>query len=420
MLYERWRQVAREFPGEVALHDLPSSRRWTFAELEHAASKSKDAGPVLFPSGPGAEFILEVLRAWKHGRITCSLESNQPAPEFPAPPSSVVHLKTTSATGGLPKLIAFTAAQLAADADNIVATMKLRRDWPNLGVISLAHSYGFSNLVTPLLLHGIPLILTGASFPEIIRTAGERFPALTLPAVPALWRAWLDAKAIPPSIRLAISAGAPLPVPLKLEIFQQYGLKVHNFYGASECGGIAYDATETPRDDNTCVGTPLTNVSLDIHDSGCLEVRGAAVGETYWPEPSDSLGRGAYLTSDLAEISAGQVFLRGRANDVINVAGRKVSPETIEQLLRSHPSVRDCLVFGAPSEDAQRGEIIVACVVCDPGTSVEELRQHLLARAPSWQVPREFWLVDSLTANQRGKLSRAEWRTRFLGRVEWR
>jgi acyl-CoA synthetase (AMP-forming)/AMP-acid ligase II len=44
------------------------------------------------------------------------------------------------------------------------------------------------------------------------------------------------------------------------------------------------------------------------------------------------------------------------------------------------------------------------------------LRQFLLARSESWQTPREFWFVDSLEANQRGKLSRAEWRTRYCGR----
>ena len=54
---------------------------------------------------------------------------------------------------GNPRAILFTVSQLMADATNIVDTMGLRADWPNLGVISLAHSYGFSNLITPLLLH---------------------------------------------------------------------------------------------------------------------------------------------------------------------------------------------------------------------------------------------------------------------------
>ena len=90
--------------------------------------------------------------------------------------------------------------------------MGLRADWPNLGVISLAHSYGFSNLVLPLLLHGIPLILAPAPLPEIIRRAAENEQSITLAAVPAMWRAWHEAGAIPQNVRLAISAGAPLPL----------------------------------------------------------------------------------------------------------------------------------------------------------------------------------------------------------------
>ena len=416
MLYDRWREMARERREEIALHDLPSARQWTFRELDAAAQVRETDAAVVFPRGNGAEFVFTVLRAWRHRQIVCPLEAGQLAPEFPLPPASVVHVKTTSATSGAPKLIVFTAAQLAADADNIVATMGLRPDWPNLAVISLAHSYGFSNLVMPLLLHGIPLVLGGTPLPETVRGAGEVLPALTLPAVPALWRVWNDAGAIPSSTRLAISAGASLPVALEREIFQRHGIKVHNFYGASECGGIAYDATETPRDDNACVGAALANVVLNVNDAGCLEVRSLAVGERYWPEATPALAEGAYVTSDLAEIRAGSVRLHGRVNDVINVAGRKVSPETIERLLSTHPAVRECLVFGVPGADVQRGDSIVACLVTGSGVRGEELRQFLLARTESWQVPREFWFVDSLAVNERGKLSRAEWRARFLHR----
>jgi long-chain acyl-CoA synthetase len=416
MLYDRWREIAREYADEIALHDLPAARRWTFAELDAAAQMRETNDAVVFPTGSGAEFVLSILRAWRHGQITCPLESNQSRPEFPLPFSHITHLKLTSATSGAPKLVAFTAAQLAADAENIVATMKLRRDWPNLAFISLAHSYGFSNLITPLLLHGIPLVLGGAPLPEIVRAAGEQFSALTLPAVPALWRAWHDADAISKSVRLAISAGAPLPLSLEEEIFRQRDLKVHNFYGATECGGIAYDNSTAPRTDSACVGSAMANVSLSLNRDGCLEVRGRNVGEGYWPSVICSLADSVYVTSDVAELKDGLVFLRGRASDVINVAGRKVSPESIERVLASHPAVRECLVFGVPSDDAQRGESIVACVARRNGATAEELRKFLLERTESWQVPREFWFVDSLEANQRGKLSRAEWRGRYLQR----
>jgi long-chain acyl-CoA synthetase len=217
-------------------------------------------------------------------------------------------------------------------------------------------------------------------------------------------------------VRLAISAGAPLPVSLERDVFQRFGVKVHNFYGATECGGIAYDMTALPREDAACIGAPMRNVSLSINTCDCLEVRGRNVGETYWPEPAPALSSGVYVTTDLAELKDGLVFLRGRASDVINVAGRKISPEQIERILATHPSVRECLVFGVSSADMQRGETVVACVVRRNGTTAEELRRFVLARAESWQAPREFWFVESLETNARGKLSRTEWRERFIVR----
>src|SRR5262249_47419116 len=159
------------------------------------------------------------LRAWRDDRVVSPLEVDQSPPRIPPLPANIVHLKMTSATTGAPRLVAFTAAQLKADADNIVATMGLRRDWPNLGVISLAHSYGFSTLITPLLLHGIPLVVCDSSLPESVRRTANPFPCITLPAVPALWRAWHEVASIPANVRLAISAGAPLPLTLEAEIF---------------------------------------------------------------------------------------------------------------------------------------------------------------------------------------------------------
>jgi acyl-CoA synthetase (AMP-forming)/AMP-acid ligase II len=318
----------------------------------------------------------------------------------------------------LPRLVAFTAPQLIADARNIVATMGLRPDWPNLGAISLAHSYGFSNLVLPLLLHGIPLVLAGAGLPEAVRRAAASQPEVTLAAVPALWRSWHDADAIPANVRLAISAGAPLPVALEHNVFARRGLKIHNFYGSSECGGISYDTSTGPRADASCVGAALCGVEVSVGRDGCLEVRGPAVGQACWPEPAPCLRNGVFHTSDLGEISCGLIYLRGRAGDQINVAGRKVPPETIERALAGHPDVRDCLVFGVPSAEADRGETIVACLAAGAGLGAETLRHFLLATLPPWQVPRQWWFVESLAVNERGKLSRAEWRRRYLERLQ--
>jgi long-chain acyl-CoA synthetase len=414
LLYQRWREIAEKYCNEMALIDPARGERWTFGELAAEAEHGREPGPIVYPQGEN--FILTLLRGWRAGQLICPLEPGQGKPEFKELPQECVHIKLTSATTGASRAVALTGEQLAADADNIVATMGLRRQWPNLGVISLAHSYGFSNLVLPLLLHGVPLILVDAHLPETVKRAVEETERFTLAAVPALWRAWHEAAVIPGSdkLKLAISAGAPLSIALEQAVFAARGVKIHNFYGSSECGGIAYDATDTPRADMACVGTPMKNVGVSVGDDGCLLVRSAAVGKTYWPEPAANLADGSFVTNDLAEVQGGFIYIRGRAGDQINMAGRKLSPETIEAILLSHPDVKDCLVFGIPSADNDRSESIVACIAGGRSLNRELLKQFMLEKTPAWQIPREWVFVKSLEVNSRGKLSRAEWRRKFL------
>lgn len=414
MLYGRWRQVACEWSDQIALVDLDAGREWTFGGLDAFIENDRadEDGGVCFPRGNRAEFIFEVLRGWRFGRVVCPLELDQPPVEVSEVPEGCVHLKCTSATTGPRRMIAFNSEQLGADAANIVGTMGLRREWPNLGVISLAHSYGFSNLVLPLLLHGIPLYLANSAFPDVMRRAAGMLRQMTVPAVPALWRAWVEAGVLGREVKLAISAGAPLGLEIEREAFERCDVKIHNFYGASECGGIAYDRTLEPRRESECIGQAMENVRLEVDANGCLRVSSAAVGMTYWPQVDESLGRGFYQTGDLAEIREGIVFLRGRMSDLINVAGRKISPEVVERVIRSHEAVKGCVVFGIG--DPHRGEQIVAGVVLrvqDAGTKVKEYVQE---RLPAWQTPRHWWLVEDLPVNERGKISRGELRKRYL------
>ena len=369
---------------------------------------------MIHPQGNSPEFIITVLQAWRRRAVVCPLEAHHQLLAVSPPLPPCCHLKITQVSTGVPRTVAFTGEQLVADAENIVATMGLRPDWPNLGVISLAYSYGFSNLVLPLLLHGIPLYLVPSPLPEALRCAAHANWNLTVAAVPALWHAWHKAGAILSNVRLAISAGAPLPLTLERAVFAEHGVKIHNFYGSTECGGIAYDATLTPRENESSVGRPLKNVNVEIGENGALLVRSRAVGEMYWPEPEPALGSGRFLTCDLAEIKAGEIFLRGRTDDHINVAGRKVSPTIIEQALREHEAVAECVVFGVPSGNADRIDHIVACVAVDRPSTRDELKQFLLAKLPGWQVPREWWFVPAISSNGTGKPSRTQWRRDFL------
>ena len=413
-LYDRWIATVEKFANELALVDFASARRWTFAQLDALSKSPQSKERVVFASGQNAEFIFTILRAWRTGQTVCPLEFSQLPPLLDEVPERFAHLKLTSASTGAAKCIAFTAEQLAADPANIVSTMGLRPEWPNLACISLSHSYGFSNFVLPLLLHAIPLVILSAPLPELLLRASRDFSGIALASVPALWRTWHESNSIPGNVRLAISAGAPLPLELEQQVFEKRGLKIHNFYGSSECGGIAYDRSGQPRIDSGFTGAAMDNVTLSLGSAGTLVVKSAAVGETYWPEARTTLRAPIFETTDLAEIQNGAVFLRGRATDLINVAGRKVAPETIEGALRQHPSIRECLVFGVSDATHERFESIVGCVHLATKVQSADLVRFLSERLPNWQIPRRWWFTRELHPNQRGKLSRAEWRQRFL------
>jgi acyl-CoA synthetase (AMP-forming)/AMP-acid ligase II len=144
MLYEHWQKVVENRRNEIALRDLASDRAWTFSQLNRESEAPLPGNPAMvFPQGNSPEFIISVLRAWRSGVAVCPLEMQQQAPTVPPPTGPCCHLKITPAGTGVGRTVAFTAEQLAADAENIVTTMGLRPDWPNLGVISLAYSTGF-------------------------------------------------------------------------------------------------------------------------------------------------------------------------------------------------------------------------------------------------------------------------------------
>lgn len=422
MLFDLWLETAARFGDHDALVDVIRGTRVTFGEIAKrlAEQPALARGEIALASTTEGllSFVVQTLRAWRDGAVFCPFESQAPnVTLLDGLPEGIAHVKSTSGSTGEARFVLFREEQLLADVRNIMSTMGFDPKRPNLGVISAAHSYGFSHLVLPLLTTGMPLWHVPNPLPESMRAAfatGEHF---FLPAVPAMWRAWHMAGVLKgaPILR-AMSAGAPLPLELEQQVFTESGLKIHNFYGASECGGIAYDATEVPRTDAANVGTALHNVTLTTNDEGCMVITSAAVGVGYWPaaEVESAIANGSVTAPDLAEINESGVRLIGRKSDTINVAGRKVSPSEIEHALLAIPHVRHCVVFGVPSADTSRVEDIVACVSGDDSLDSSALAKTLSQKLPVWQLPRRWWITDALAPNERGKISRAQWRTAFV------
>ena len=139
-----------------------------------------------------------------------------------------------------PRAVRFRSEQLLADCENICDTMEITARDLNFGVVPVSHSYGFSNLLTPLLARGVPLALSNDRMPRAILDGMAASGATVFAGMPVFYQSLCELDPVPSKLRLCISAGAPLSARLA-EIFRQkFKLAIHSFYGSSECGGICY------------------------------------------------------------------------------------------------------------------------------------------------------------------------------------
>jgi long-chain acyl-CoA synthetase len=396
MLYPLWIETCRRTPARPAVFDGATQATVTFQDLADGLALRPRASAPVIARGGSLSFFLDVLQAWRDGVPVVPLERDAPEPSLPAEiPAGTALVKFSPGAAGIPRAVFFSAVALAADAARIVEAMDLRTSCTNVAAISLAHSYGFSNVVLPLLLHGVPVHALPVPFPHILEEACAAHDTVIVPAVPSMWRAWHRAGVLG-GIRIAnaISAGAPLALDLEQGVFSSAGLKIHNFYGASECGGISLDTRHTPRTDAGDVGTPLPGVSVSPHESGRLLVRSdsTAIAYDHYRE-GDILGQGCYLTRDLGYLENNRIHITGHVGGSINVAGRKISPWRVEQALLATGLASRVRVFGIPSHDPERVEEIAGIVDLAPGATLPGLKQAALTQLAGWELPRH-WRVQ--------------------------
>ncbi len=368
--------------GAVLLVDAT----WSESQIAEAEETARAAARVTWDGAPRVELIRS---AGPVGRLA----------------ADVALIKLTSGTTGAPRALEFDAAAVLADCDQVCETMGISRDDVNYAVIAFAHSYGFSNLVAPLLFCGVPLVAAEDSLPRAVWSGVAASGATVLPAVPAIFRALGRISRTPTDprqLRLCISAGAPLTARVAEEFRNAHGLKIHSFYGASECGGICYDASERSVPSDGFVGTAMRGVELrwETGDSGAVWVKSAAVCR----------GTGGTLRpGDLLEGSETTGYrIVGRPSEIVNVGGRKVNPAAVEAVIAKHPAVDEVAVFGRG--DAARVQSLAAVVV--GGATGTEVRRWCAEQLATWQVPREIFVVDAIPVTARGKVSRralADW-----------
>ena len=333
-------------------------------------------------------------------------------------------LKLTSGTTAAPRAIRFRSHQLLADCNQICDTMNISDDDLNFGVIPVSHSYGFSNLLTPLVARGVPMVVSQDRTPRAVLADLARTGATVFPGTPAFYQAFCDIGDVPPlpKLRLCISAGAPLSSAVAKKFVDKFKQPIHSFYGASECGGICYDRCGTMFEDGL-VGQPMQGVEVEVIDpkeSGSqIRVRSAAMSDGYFPEPDErKLGNGVFIPDDLLARHDSALKIVGRISDVINVAGKKVNPAEVEAHLLRFKGVRQAVVFGRPSGAGLRNEEVAACVLTSAGVTEGDLLRFCRIALSGWQVPKRIFIVDTIPTNERGKISRRELARQFSGRDE--
>jgi acyl-CoA synthetase (AMP-forming)/AMP-acid ligase II len=328
-------------------------------------------------------------------------------------------LKLTSGTTAAPRAIRFRSDQLLADCDQICDTMGISDADLNFGVIPISHSYGFSNLLTPLIARSVPMIVSRDRTPRAILSDLARSNATVFPGMPVFYQAFCEMEHVPvlPKLRLCISAGAPLPGAVAKKFRQKFNLTIHSFYGASECGGICYNR-ETTNEGEGFVGQPMKDVGVELLNPNAaasqIQVHSPAVADGYFPEPDEEkLGDGIFVPDDLLARDESGFKIVGRISDVINVAGKKVNPAEVEAHLLRFGGVREAVVFGLTAGAGLRNEEVAACVVVSPHVTEGDLLRFCRRALSAWQIPKRIFVVDAIPMNERGKISRRDLARRF-------
>jgi acyl-CoA synthetase (AMP-forming)/AMP-acid ligase II len=402
-LWASWQATTARHAGKTVVIDADTGRAWTCAQLTAEAAR---LAPILHgqivPIGQpnSALWLATFLAIQKIGATALPLDPSLPAETQRKTVrriashafSKVCCIKLTSGTTGALKPILCSAANLRADGEQIIHTMGIRPADRNLAIIPLGHSYGLGNLVMPLLLQGTAVVCAPTFVPRQILQWINQYEITVLPTVPAILRALAQLKGAskPPTLRLVISAGAPLSADVAQQFRQRYGIRIHNFYGSSETGGICYDRTGHATLSARSVGKPLDGVTVRVRRDGRVSVASRA---------------GKATLPDLGQWNRyGELRLLGRVGEVANVGGLKVSPAEVERALRELHGVNDAWV--TVLRDKRGNDCLAAAV--ETKRARAEIEKKLLASLPAWKLPKIWLIAPTLPRTDRGKLHTTE------------
>ena len=337
----------------------------------------------------------------------------------------------TSGTTGKPKGVVTTHDNIDTQITSLTTAWKWSKDDHILNILPLHHVHGIINVMSCALYTGACCQFLPKFNPETVFSIFLKGEVNVFMAVPTIYFKLISHWNTLPvadqseiskhlkAFRLMVSGSAALPVSVLEQWEKISGHTLLERYGMTEMGmaiSNPYDGVRTPGH----IGMPLSNVliritdeqgqSVEPGDQGEIQVKGPNVFTEYWRKPRATeeafTADGWFRTGDVALVEDGSYRILGRNSvDIIKSGGYKISALEIEEVLRSHPEIKECGVVGIP--DDEWGEIICASLILDgQELNLEKLKTWLREKLPSYKIPRKYLISDSLPRNVMGKVTK--------------
>jgi acyl-coenzyme A synthetase/AMP-(fatty) acid ligase len=310
------------------------------------------------------------------------------------PPDKAFLSLFTGGSTGKPRIWSKTPANLFGEALHLAKTFGIGGSDLILPTVPPQHIYGLLFSVLLPFVASARVLSRTCTFPQEILSALQNEGPTVLVSVPIHYRAMKASGIRRFSLRLAFSSAAPLDGEDAASFREQTGLAITEIYGSTETGGMAirsYEANHGSWEPFACIDWKI------LSDHLC--VRSAFVSPDL---PRDA--EGFFMTADrVAKAGENWFTLRGRADHIVKVAGKRVDLEEIREKIRRIPGVTDAYVTAVPLKRARQSEI-AALVVSD--LSPRNIRAAIRALGESCCRPRRIRIVGAIPVLPNGKIDR--------------
>lgn len=348
----------------------------------------------------------------------------------------------TSGTTGTPKGVVLSYRAIAASMENTSRGNGLKREDVMLLSLPLGHSFGMRVLRACIHMGASVVLQNGFVFAKDTQKSIDTFGCTTMACVPASLSVMeLQMKEqlsdVLGKLRyIEFGAGSLSPQKKKELTALLPRTEIHNTWGSTETGGAIFLNLPKQLDHYQAIGKPLESVTVRIYREDGTEVTGYGPDESgkmwlkgdlemsgYWKretETAKALVDGWLVTNDLVyRDEDGFIYMLGRADDMINTGGEKVSPVEVENVASGYEQIKECACVGAPDPKGILGEIPVLFVVPKTEAFDEDgLLQYLSERIERFKLPQVCILLEELPRNRMQKLDRRMLRTIYKEKME--